>query len=130
MNGICPGRSWFVTMAASFTFATVAIASDASVASEKMALAKSALQRAEQAGAPQSASVELAGAREKLAQAERDIVEHNPKPAIWLAEQANIDAQVAEAMADQQRAQKAAHEFDASMNALRQESMRNSAPAP
>jgi hypothetical protein len=45
-----------------------------------------------------------------------------------LAEQANVDAQVAEATAQQQLAHKAATEFDASMQALRQESMRSSQP--
>jgi Domain of unknown function (DUF4398) len=114
---------------AALTISTIALANDVTVAGEKVALAKSSLQRAEQAGAPQAAPVELAGARDKLARAEKDLVEHNPKPAIWLAEQANIDAQVAEATADQQRAHKAALEFDASMNALRQEATRNSTSA-
>jgi hypothetical protein len=50
-------------------------------------------------------------------------------PATALAEQANIDAQVAEASAQQQRARKAAAEFDASMLALRQESQRSAQPA-
>jgi hypothetical protein len=43
-----------------------------------------------------------------------------------LAEQANADAELAEATAQQQRSHKAAVEFDASMDALRQESMRSS----
>ena len=42
-----------------------------------------------------------------------------------LAEQANVDARLAEATATQQRSHKAAMEFDASMQALRTESMRN-----
>jgi hypothetical protein len=46
-----------------------------------------------------------------------------------LAEQADVDAQLAEAMATQQRSHKTATEFDASMQALRQESMRSSQPA-
>jgi hypothetical protein len=46
-----------------------------------------------------------------------------------LAEQANLDAQLAEATAQQKRSDKAAMEFDASMQALRQESMRSSQPA-
>jgi hypothetical protein len=51
------------------------------------------------------------------------------QPATVLAEQANIDAQVAEASAQQQKSRKAALEFDASMQALRQESQRTSQPA-
>jgi hypothetical protein len=92
---------------------------------EKIAVAKESIQRAEQSGAPELAPVELATARDKLARAEKDAVDHQPDPANLLAEQANVDAQVAEATARQQRAHKAAIEFDASMQALRQESMRS-----
>jgi hypothetical protein len=99
------------------------------VADEKIAVAKASIGRAEQAGAPQAAPVELAAARDKLARAEKAQADHDAKPAIMLAEQANIDAQVAEATAQQQRSKKAATEFDTSMDALRQESMRSSQPA-
>jgi Domain of unknown function (DUF4398) len=96
---------------------------------EKIAVAKASLERAEQSGAPQAAPVELAAARDKLARAEKANIDHDTKPAIMLAEQANVDAQVAEATAQQQRSRKAAMEFDASMQALRQESVRSSKPA-
>lgn len=96
------------------------------VADETIAVAKAAVQRAEQSGAPLAGPVELASARSKLAAAEKSNADHKPKPAIALAKQANIDAQVAEAMAQRERAAKAASEFDASMLALRQESTRNS----
>jgi len=76
-----------------------------------------------------AAPVELATARDKLARAEKANADHNPKPAALLADQANIDAQVAEAMAAQARSRKAATEFDTSMQALRQESARASQPA-
>jgi uncharacterized protein DUF4398 len=98
------------------------------VADEKIAVAKASLQRAEQAGAPQAAPLEHAAARDKLARAEKANAGHNLKPATELAEQANVDAQVAEATAQQQRAHKAAVEFDASIEALRQESVRSSQP--
>ena len=98
------------------------------VADEKIAVAKASIQRAEQSGAPQAAPVELATARDKLVKAEKANADHNLKPATDLAEQANVDAQVAEATAQQQRSHKAAMEFDASMQALRQESMRSSPP--
>jgi hypothetical protein len=94
------------------------------VANEKIAVAKASVQRAEQTGAPQDAPVELAAARDKLARAEQA----NLKLAIVLAEEANVDAEVAEAKAQQQRSHKAATEFDASMQALRQEAMRSAQP--
>jgi len=99
------------------------------IADEKIAVAKASLDRAEQSGAPQAAPVELAMARDKLARAEKANADHKPKPAALLADQANIDAQVAEAMALQARSRKAATEFDTSMQALRQESTRASQPA-
>jgi hypothetical protein len=48
---------------------------------------------------------------------------------MW-AEQADIDARVAEATAQLQRSKSAAAQFDASMQALRQESLRSTPPSP
>jgi hypothetical protein len=107
----------------------VAACASSPVADEKIAVAKASIQRAEQSGAPQAAPVELAEARDKLSRAEKANTDHDMQPATVLAEQANIDAQVAEASAQQQKSRKAALEFDASMQALRQESQRTSQPA-
>jgi hypothetical protein len=95
---------------------------------EKIAVAKASVQRAEQSGAPELAPVELATARDKLQRAEKAAADHDAEPAAMWADQANVDAQLAEATAQQQHAHKAAMEFDASMQALRQESMRSSQP--
>jgi hypothetical protein len=97
-------------------------------ADEKIAVAKASVQRAEGSGAPEFAPVELAAARDKLARAEKANADRNLQPANVWAEQANIDAQLAEATAQQKRSYMAAAEFDASMQALRQESMRSSQP--
>ena len=99
------------------------------IADEKIAVAKASIDRAEQSGAPQAAPVELAAARDRLARAVKANADHDRKPAVLLADQANIDAQVAEAMALQARSRKAATEFDASMQTLRQESNRAAQPA-
>ena len=117
--------------AAAFAATVVALAACASnpVADEKIAVAKASLQRAEGSGAPEFAPVELASARDKLARAEKANTDRNLQPATLLAEQANIDAELAEANAQQQRSHKAAMEFDTSMQTLRQESMHSSQPA-
>ena len=94
------------------------------VPNEKIAVAKAAVQRAEQAGAPELAPVELAAARDKVARAEKAAADHDGHPAAMLAEQANVDAELAEATAQQHRSHKSATEFDASMQALRQEANR------
>jgi hypothetical protein len=99
------------------------------VADEKIAVAQAALQRAEQSGAPQTAPVEMATARDKLARAQKANADRDIKTASALADQANLDAQVAEAAAVQQHSHAAAVEFDASMQALRAEAMRATAPA-
>jgi hypothetical protein len=99
------------------------------VPNEKIAVAKASVQRAEASGAPAFAPVELAAATDKLNRAEKAAADHQEQPATLLAEQANVDAQLAEATAAQQRAHKAAMEFDASMQALRQESMRSTQSA-
>jgi len=99
------------------------------VADEKIAVAKASVARAEGSGAPELAPVELAAARGKLARAEQANTAHDALPATQLAEQANVDAELAEATAQQQRSHKAAMEFDTSMETLRQESMRSSPPA-
>ena len=99
------------------------------LADEKIAVAKASVQRAEGSGAPELAPVELSAARDKLARAEQANTARNLLPATELAEQANVDAELAEATAQQQRSHKAAMEFDTSMETLRQESMRSSPPA-
>jgi hypothetical protein len=98
------------------------------IPNEKIAVAKSSVQRAEQSGAPELAPVEMTAARDKLARAEKALADHDQQIATQLAEQADVDAQLAEATAQQQRAHKAAMEFDASMQALRQEALRNTQP--
>jgi len=54
--------------------------------------------------------------------------DHDAQPATQLAEQAIADAQLAEATAQEKHSRKAAMELDASLQALKQESSRNTQP--
>jgi hypothetical protein len=99
------------------------------IPNEQIAVAKSSVQRAEQSGAPELAPVEMSTARQELASAEKAAADREALPATQWAEKANVDAQLAEATAQERRAHKAATEFDASMAALRQETQRSSQPA-
>jgi hypothetical protein len=108
---------------------TAAACATTPIPNEKIAVAKASLQHAEQSGAPELAPVEMSQARDKLSLAEKAVADHDAQPATQLAEQANVDAQLAEATAQEKKSHKAAVEFDASMQALRQESLRNSQPA-
>jgi hypothetical protein len=122
------GLSIHVAALAALGASLVAHAADP-MADEKIAVAKASLARAEQSGAPQSAPVELASARDKINRAEKAKSDRDLKMATKLAEQANVDAQVAEASAMQQKSHAAAVEFDTSMQALRAEALRSTQPA-
>jgi hypothetical protein len=98
------------------------------IPNEQIAVAKSSVQRAEQNGAPELAPVEMSTARQELASAEKAAADHEALPATQWAEKASVDAQLAEATAQERRAHKAATEFDASMATLRQETQRSSQP--
>jgi hypothetical protein len=110
---------------------TVCVAGCASapIPNEQIAVAKSSVQRAEQSGAPELAPVEMSTARQELASAEKAAADREALPATQWAEKANVDAQLAEATAQERRARKASTEFDASMTALRQETQRSSQPS-
>jgi len=107
---------------------SVAGCATAPIPNEQIAVAKSSVQRAEQSGAPELAPVEMSAARQELASAEKAAADRQALPATQWAEKANVDAQLAEATAQQRRAHKAATEFDASMATLRQETQRSSQP--
>jgi hypothetical protein len=120
----------FTRGAAACVAVAVGLAACAStpIPNEKIAVAKASVASAEQSGAPELAPVEMAAARDKLARAEKAVADHDAQPATQLAEQADIDARLAAATAQEQRSHKAATEFDTNMQALRSESMRNSTP--
>jgi lipoprotein-anchoring transpeptidase ErfK/SrfK len=121
-----------ITSAAACAAAIAGLAACASspIPNEKIAVAQASVARAEQSGAPEYAPVELATARDKLQRAEKAAADKDAQPATMLAEQANVDAQLAEATAQEHRSHKAATELDSSLQALRQESVHDVPPPP
>jgi hypothetical protein len=97
---------------------------------EQLAVAKESVQRAEQAGATELAPVELSTARDKLQRAQQAGANHQGQIATRLADQANVDAQLAEATAREHKSHQADMELEASLQALRQESSHDPAPPP
>jgi hypothetical protein len=99
---------------------------------EKLAVAKSSLDRAEQAQAAQFAQVELGSARNKYAAAQAAADKKDAEVAARLADQADVDAQLAEATARAKQQQQLVAEMDASMRDLRNETLRrdNTGAAP
>jgi Domain of unknown function (DUF4398) len=97
---------------------------------EQLAVAKESVQRAEQAGATELAPVEMSTARDKLQRAEQAAQNHQGQVATRLADQANVDAQLAEATAREHKSQQAEMELQASLQALRQEASHDAGPPP
>jgi hypothetical protein len=109
---------------------TLAACASGPVPLEQLAVAKESVQRAEQAGATELAPVELSTARDKLQHAEQAAQNHQGQVATRLADQANVDAQLAEATAREHKSHQAEMELQASLRALRQESSHDPAPPP
>jgi septal ring factor EnvC (AmiA/AmiB activator) len=93
---------------------------------DKLAVAKSAVERAEQAQAAQFAQVELTTARNKLAAAQAAADKRDAEVAARMADQAEVDAQLAEFTARAKQQQQLVTEMDASLQDLRNETLRNS----
>lgn len=106
-------------------FGIVACAS-APMPVDKLAVAKSSVDRAEQAQAAQYAQVELNTARNKLAAAQAAADKHDADVAARLADQADVDAQLAEYTSRAKQQQQLVDQMDASLRDLRNETLRNS----
>lgn len=89
--------------------------------SEQMAVAEAAVQRASTSGTRESAASELQVATDKLAGARQAVTNKDYDRARQLAEQAEVDAQVAEVHAQSERSRKAAQESQDAARALREE---------
>src|SRR3954471_15485206 len=106
-------------------FGIVACAS-APMPSDKLAVAKSAVERAEQAQAAQFAQVELTTARNKLAAAQAAADKHDADVAARMADQAEVDAQLAEYTARAKQQEQLVDQMEAGLSDLRNEAQRNS----
>src|SRR6187397_1931771 len=92
---------------------------------EKLAIAKSSLERAEQAQDAQFAQVELSSARIKYAAAQAAVDKHDAEVAARLADQADVDAQLAESTARAKQQEQLVTEMDAGLRDLRNETLRH-----
>jgi biopolymer transport protein ExbB/TolQ len=109
-----------------FAIALVIVAcASAPMPVDKLAVAKTSVQRAEQAQAAQFAQVELNTARNKLSAAHAAADKRDADVAARLADQADIDAQLAEATARAKQQEELVTEMEASLRDLRNESLRN-----
>jgi len=110
-------------------FGIVACAS-APMPTDKLAVAKSAVDRAEQAQAAQFAQVELTKARNKLAAAQSAADKKDADVAARMADQAEVDAQLAEYTARAKQQEQQVDQMEAGLRDLRNETQRNSGVSP
>ncbi|MDO8412855.1 MAG: DUF4398 domain-containing protein [Gallionellaceae bacterium] len=95
------------------------------VPTEQMAVSRAAIAEAVSAGATEFAPVELGAAQDKLAAADKAVAAEDNGSAKWLAEQAQLDAQLAAKKARTAKAQKAAEALQESNQVLREEISRS-----
>ena len=75
---------------------------------EQIAVSNAAMARAEMAGAPELAPVEMRVAREKLARLDAAMAAKDYRHALWLAQETQADAELAEVRARSAKATRAA----------------------
>jgi septal ring factor EnvC (AmiA/AmiB activator) len=92
---------------------------------EQLAVARAAIDRAEQAQAGQFAQVELKQARDKLAAAQAAADKRKKDIAARLADEANLEAQLAEATARAKQQEQLVAQMESNLQALRDEAQRN-----
>lgn len=88
---------------------------------EQIAHSQTAVQQAHDVGAREYAPLELRQATQKLEQAQAAMAEEEYLEARRLAEQAQVDAELAQTMALSEEAEAAAHELRESIRILREE---------
>ncbi len=88
---------------------------------DQIAVTTAAIANAEAAGAQAAAGAEMGMARDKLRRANLAVAANTPTEARRLAQQAQLDALLAQAKAESSRSQKAADEVQAASRALREE---------
>ena len=108
--------------------AAVLVAGCASIPppTEQMAVSKSAIANAVSAGGSEYASVEMRAAQDKMDRANRAMDKEDYENARRLAEEAQVDARLAEKKAQSAKAQKAASVTQDDIRVLREEMNRKS----
>jgi hypothetical protein len=127
MKKISKHQQWYRTMSG-VGFAALVIAGCASVPppTEQIAVSKQAVSNATSAGGNEFASADMRAAQDKLDRAIQAMTAEDYKNAQLLAEQAQVDAQLAAAKARSAKAQKAAATVQEDSRVLRKEIDRKS----
>lgn len=103
---------------------TIVACASAPLPTEKLEIARTSIARAEQAQAAQFAQIELDQARGKLAAAQSAIDKRDAEAASRMADQADVDAQLAESTARARQQEQRADDMDASLRDLRTQTLK------
>ncbi|BCR04009.1 chromosome segregation ATPase [Desulfuromonas versatilis] len=124
------GMKWTNHLSALLTIGGLALAGCAGTPppNEQIRVTKAAIVGAESAGAHQFAPLEFRSAEEKIKQAEAAMQKEDYDKARRLAEQAEVDARLAEARSRRVKTEKAAQELNQSIETLQREIERRSSP--
>lgn len=90
----------------------------------EVAVANAALAHAVAAGGPEFAPTEMSMAREKMGRAQQALAARDHPVALVLAQQVTLDAQLAEAKAESEKARRSAAALQEAARALREEMAR------
>ncbi len=113
-----------LTVAAAATVLTLAACATTPPPVEQIAVANAALAHAVAAGSVEMAPAEMAMARDKMTRANQAMATKDHDTALALAQQAALDAQVAEAKTESLKARKSAMAVQEAGRALREEMAR------
>ena len=118
---------WYRTVSG-IAFAAVIVAGCASVPAptEQIAVSKAAVANAVGAGGPEFAPAEMRTAQDKLDRANQAMAAKDYERARWLAEESQVDAQLAVTKARSAKAQRAAYAVQEDSRVLREELNRKS----
>ncbi|HEY3433667.1 MAG TPA: DUF4398 domain-containing protein [Rhodocyclaceae bacterium] len=118
-------RNFLVVLGAAVLVLNSACSSLKTPATADVAVSKAAVDNATSAGAAEFAPAELKTAREKLALANQAMLDKNYKQAGELANQAEVDAKLAQGMANSAKAKMASDALQDDIRVLREELNRN-----
>ena len=127
LKRLCVAPSWILGLLACAAATALIGCATTRMQPQALSQAEIAVRKADAAGAAEHAPLELHVARQKLEEAGRAIEDKKPEVARHLAEQAFVDAELAEAMCRAQKARRNAGEAGATVDALRGESYRPAA---
>lgn len=114
-------KLYFGTMCCAVAILTSGCSSMKTPATSDVAVSKAAVDDAASAGGTEFAPVEMRSAREKIALANQAMAAKNYKRADDLANQAQVDAKLAQSKADTAKAQAAANALQDDIRVLRDE---------